>query len=706
MTLVTFQRSFPLAMMMTLIAIVTLSAEDTPQPFRIPRVNLAQQIIWDSTCKGENEFLLGFGGQDQIADETSRTRVQVEGVWQSLSDELRRNNPLQNQHEVGMDLVKQVRQVAALRRAGFFSGRIDKSRLDELIAQLRKFAADCDSLTHGLGEQQDSLADYSQGQSKYAVAILRQTSVLAKQLLSREAHEQISSEASAFDTRILRAVEQAAEALDSEPPPRYLSPLVYDSRSNRFVLFGGDHGDYLTNDLWLFDPARKAWEQRHPVAAPAPRGGHHLSCQGDGKVNLVGGYRYMSSMSYCGEQYAQISDGEWTYDIAANAWTGKGELVSPATRVYRTDEFDPAFYMQGPTPDPVATENERSDIPANFWVPQPPPQQPQMVRTWGHAVLDPNHDQILVFGGGHSAHGGSDVLHYHLATNRWELPFPVEFPLGQTYSNTEYPEGFNLNRRPWVTGHTYQGYHFDPRSKRMYFVGRARNTYVYDPAMGDWTGRIPKPEAMVYGDCFYTLPLVSTPRGLVCWTGRGDIFRLDTARQQWQQVQISGAALPVAEVDSSTFVYDSKRDRLLIFRAEYDRKYEGQVHALDLQTGTAEMLSPPNAKALAALGMKEISRAVYDPQHDLVLFASLLPGEISNIPPTLAYDCATNQWVSLKIGYNVNDDGTPVHPYGPGHSCGLMYDAARRLLWGIDTHKLRVFALRLEPKDAVLKVLE
>ena len=63
-------------------------------------------------------------------------------------------------------------------------------------------------------------------------------------------------------------LEKSAEALDAEPPPRALSPIVYEPRSKRFVLFGGDHLDYLTNDTWLFDPVEKKWTQRHPETAP------------------------------------------------------------------------------------------------------------------------------------------------------------------------------------------------------------------------------------------------------------------------------------------------------------------------------------------------------------------------------------------------------------------------------------------------------
>ncbi len=689
------------------LGIITASqAADTSQPFKIPKANLHEQIIWGSTCQGANGYLLGFGGQDQIADEIPRTRVQVEGKWQSLSEELRRKSPLNKQHELCLRLATQIGQMASLRRAAFFRGMADALVNTDLQARLRTLAGTSDSLTKSLGEQQKHSDDYARQQAKYSAGILGNASTLAEKLVALDTAEQCTADACGLDTKLLRMIEQAAESIDAEPPPRFLSPLVYDSQSKLFVLFGGDHGDYLTNDLWLFDPAQRKWEQRHPEKAPSPRGGHILSAPGNGMVKLTGGYQYTSSMSYCGDQYEHIKGGEWTYDLAANAWTGKENQAAPEGRVYRTEEFDPAFYLRGPQVDPLATQQDLKGIPANFWVQRLPPHQPQMMRTWGHAVLDSDHDQILVFGGGHSAHGGSDVLHYHLATNRWELPFPVEFPLGQTFSNTEYPEGFNLNRRPWVTGHTYQGYQYDPGSKQMYFVGRVHNTYVYDPALGDWTGRFPKPEPMVYGDCFYTLPLVTTRHGLICWTGRGGIFQLDAAGQKWQEIIKSGIELPGAVVDSSMFVYDSQRDRLLFFRAEYGQKYEGEVYSLQLPNGEVSKLSPPNVAALAALERKGISSAMYDPQHDLVLLGALLPGKAADIPRTLAFDCAKNEWVSLAIGFKLDKEQRALHPYGQGHSCGLMYDAKRQLLWGVDTHELRVFALRLELNDAVRKALK
>jgi hypothetical protein len=225
-----------------------------------------------------------------------------------------------------------------------------------------------------------------------------------------------------------------------------------------------------------------------------------------------------------------------------------------------------------------------------------------MNRDWGTAVLDPERDLILRWSGGHSAHGGSDVLQFHLGTNRWELPMPVELPLGQTYSNTEYPEGVNFNRRPWVTGHTYQSYGVDPRLKKMIFTGRRDDWHLYDPDRGDWDGRFPKPKGMAHGDCFYTLTLTPTPEGLVCWTKDGALFRFDADKREWVGLPLQGK-LAGAVVDNSTVAYDAKRGRLLFWRKLYGDKttYNGEIQSVDVKTGTVSTLSPEGKEAAVAV---------------------------------------------------------------------------------------------------------
>ena len=45
--------------------------------YRIPDVNLKEQILWGSTCEGPDGFWLAFGGEDQVSDIVPRTRIKV-----------------------------------------------------------------------------------------------------------------------------------------------------------------------------------------------------------------------------------------------------------------------------------------------------------------------------------------------------------------------------------------------------------------------------------------------------------------------------------------------------------------------------------------------------------------------------------------------------------------------------------------------------
>jgi hypothetical protein len=351
--------------------------------------------------------------------------------------------------------------------------------------------------------------------------------------------------------------------------------------------------------------------------------------------------------------------------------------------------------MKEPAPDPAAFRTWLDAVPVNTWTLTKPPQLPALNRDWGTAVLDPDRDLILRWSGGHSAHGGTDVLQYHMNTNRWELPFPVEFPLGQLYNNTEYPDGWNFNHRPWVTGHTYQNYGYDPLLKKMLFTGRVSHCYVWDSDVGDWTTRFAKPKGMVYGDCFYTLTLTPTPKGLVCWTNQGQLFRYEAP--EWRELPLKGAKMPGSVVDNSTIVYDSKRDRLLAVRKGYGDKnqFDGTIAIVEVKSGEVTLLSPAGKEK--AVAVPYLCQFRYDPDHDLILGGCTLEPDADGVRRTPAYDCAGERWVTLKIE---GDD--PSGKKGRNVSLGMMYDAKRKLYWAVDTNS-NVFVLRLDVATADLK---
>ncbi len=722
------------AVCLLLSAAVTLAAQ---RAYRLPAVDIKQKVIWGAVCEEPEGGGLSFGGQDQQADDgVAHTQVKHDGRWIPIIDQLRGNNTLQSVHDALLKLAADQKAITSRLRAWWFKGfgategtavsgegvvspgisptQAARAPAGERDSEAQRFRQDFASIQSALEQLEGDLSaaakqlqELSEGAGYFAAQAQKARQLLLTDSLTgalRQAKQSAQRQAVASQTIAAmheagRLLEQAAEMLDAEPPPRALSPIVYDPKTRLYVLFGGDHCDYLMNDTWVFDPAKRMWMQRHPARAPQPRANHQLKANGDGTITLVGGYTYTSSTDYCGGQYRDIDDGPWTYDVASNTWSGVGESVAPNLRVYRRAPFIPEYFLEGPPPDAAAQAERLRRLPVNTWVYLEPPRLPKLNRDWGTAVYDPDHDVILRFSGGHSAHGGTDVLHYHCSTNRWELCFPVEFPLGQLYSNTSYPEGFNFNRRPWVTGHTYQSYAYELESRRMLFVGQRAHTYLYDPTIGDWVARAAKPEGMSYDSCFYTLTLCSTPRGTFCWTKDGLLFRYVAQTQQWQELVLRGK-LPGAVVDNSTLVYDSRRDRLLFFVKQYGDKhrYDGCLHTVDLKTLEVSRLTPEGSAAASAIPY--LCQIRYDSASDLLLVGATLPPGEDGLRRTPAYDCAANRWVSLRI---TGQD--PSGPQGRNVSLGLMYDQRRGLFWAVDTDS-RVFALRLEPKSADMRLLQ
>ncbi|MFO8012408.1 MAG: kelch repeat-containing protein [Phycisphaerae bacterium] len=684
------------------------------KPYRLPSVDLKSRVIWGAECRRPDGSGLAFGGQDQEADDgRPHTRILENGEWVSIADDLRAANPLRRWHAQTRSLAERQAMALASARATYLDGLGRPPQGGPLLAMLaedqRTMLAELQGLADGLHESAETHRARVGFPVVAALGRLHQAEVRMREV-AEDLARSISPDGLAMMLEAQVALEQAADAVGAEPPPRALSPIVYEPKTGVYVVFGGDHFDYLMNDTWTFDPKARRWRQAHPPKPPPPRANHTLKAPGDGTVVLSGGYTYANATWYMAGQYVDLADGPWTYDVAEQSWSGPSDGAAPERRTYRTyrtGPFHPSYYLEGPPPDPARQAKVLADLPVNRWVLLEPPRIPRQNRDWGTVRLDADRDRILVWSGGHSAHGGTDVLHYHLGTNRWELPFPVAFPLGQLYANTRYPDGFTFNRRPWPTGHTYQNYAYDPISKTLLFAGRPRYTYVYDPDAADWTGRFAKPPAMVYNSCFYTLTLTATPRGVFCWgqgpeRERGRIHRFDAEAKAWRPVQIEGH-LPEPVVDHSTMVYDPKRDRLLALRTRYGKPPDGQVYALDLDTLRVRTLDPPNREAAA--GRKyTIDRACYVPGADLMFLCTLLPAGGDGLRRHLAYDCARNRWVSLRIQYEDGERG-PLAPTAVRRSVGLVWDGRRGLVWGVDTHRLRVFVLRFDAEAADVEPL-
>ena len=139
---------------------------------------------------------------------------------------------------------------------------------------------------------------------------------------------------------LVRKIEQDAEAQYPVPCSRRNSPLAYDEKNGLFVLFGGDHEDYLMNDTWVLDLQKKSWRRCNPDKAPSPRAGHALcGLPKRGGVALYEGYVQTSSSDYGAVPYAPLDPRQlWLYDPKAHRWELAASLPLPA----KDDQTTPA----------------------------------------------------------------------------------------------------------------------------------------------------------------------------------------------------------------------------------------------------------------------------------------------------------------------------------------------------------------------------
>ncbi len=471
------------------------------------------------------------------------------------------------------------------------------------------------------------------------------------------------------------ALDEAADCLASSPTPREGPAAAWDPASKTVVLFGGSHHDYMLNDTWIYDLAKKSWRQVWPKNAPTARMSATFDWNADRKTFvLTGGLTVLNKMVYQqGEMPAPA--GEFTFDLSSGEWQGSGGVPS-GTRIYRTivTGYNPNVYDAAPRGDVKATEAWFAALPANVWtkVPVQPALAPE--RDWGTARYDADRDQIYRWTGGHCADPSTIVSTYHPAINRWSIPFVAEIIGGR--------KGMTFNGRPDCANHTYNHYAYDPVSKRL-ICPSTGGTGVYNPDTGDFEFSVDQPfNCHIYSTCS-----CGTPKGVILWGVYGQTWLFDYKEKAWKPFAVNGK-LPSPGCDAATMCYDAKRDVVWMDAGDYEKPF-GNICRLDLKTNKVETLTPANADAIGkAKAMNNIRESTYVASVDLVLFNNLINGK------EVAYDPAKNRWVVLA---NV----TAKQERQGSVSDTLNFDAKRGLVWNLNSYQA-IYVLKLDPKTLEL----
>lgn len=463
-----------------------------------------------------------------------------------------------------------------------------------------------------------------------------------------------------------------------------------------------------------------------------------------GKLVLFGGFTYTSSESYCDAQYAQIAPFQiWTYNPAADEWqcikvfsgsdsvphfldgnaafpiaaaadTGDRILaladdpetyeygmltwrlncdpsqrnssgtttygVAPGTITRRTGSFIPEWYDSAPPANTDSIAGVHANLPLSRWVKMAPPRAPRIDYIWGSRVMDTKNDQILVWAGGHSSHGGTDVPQYFIAEDRWRIGYDAEWPLECTHTNETYPAYFSFNKRPWIVGHTYDNQDYDPVLGKLVLI-KHRYTYFYDAAHKNWdTVRSVNPSEMAFD--FYANSVTSTPHGAFGWASTGyyswGLFIMDSATLTWKALPLKGAGLPQYYCEEAGATYDLKRDRVILVSRSTDKN---KVWFYDFEDSTLTSSTPSGTPPADNINLRS---ATYLPGADKVLFAGDLEHPL--------YNCAENSWETMTVAKSADVDVTNTE------TSGYLFDPKRGLVFDIERN-CEVYVLKLASEN-------
>jgi WD40 repeat protein len=110
---------------------------------------------------------------------------------------------------------------------------------------------------------------------------------------------------------------------DISPPPRIQPVMVYDTQSDRIVLFGGHtkvNGDVL-GDTWVYDTNTNSWRESQPQVTPPARSDSAAWYDSKADITFVFGgstdrssYPPLPWMALGGEEL-------WGYDLETDTWT-------------------------------------------------------------------------------------------------------------------------------------------------------------------------------------------------------------------------------------------------------------------------------------------------------------------------------------------------------------------------------------------------
>lgn len=245
----------------------------------------------------------------------------------------------------------------------------------------------------------------------------------------------------AFSTiRPLAVTAGAWTLVGTEPPGRDDPSWVYDSRADRFIVFGGaTSATTATNATLAYDYANNTWTDLTPTVGPEPRVNAEMAYDSrSDRVVLFGGIPYPLAYS------ATFSD-TWIFDYTNRTWIDATTAATPPPHSAGMFSYDPvadrAILFGGQDNSILLADTWAYDYGTNTWALRNPSGSPSG-RDFGSMVYDPIAHASLLFGGqvvsGLSIVPSSDTYSYNYTVNAWTRLLPSVSPPGRRGAGMAY----------------------------------------------------------------------------------------------------------------------------------------------------------------------------------------------------------------------------------------------------------------------------
>ncbi len=216
----------------------------------------------------------------------------------------------------------------------------------------------------------------------------------------------------------------------TDPSVRGSFGMAYDSESDRVVLFGGFNGSTYFDDTWTYDLNSNTWDQKFPSNHPTERyyPGMVYDSESD-RIVLFGGYD------------GGYLDDTWEYDLNSNTWVVKSPSTHPSVRRYFGIAYDSEsdrIVLFGGDDGSNLNDTWEYDLNSDTWAQKFPSTHPSE-RRYQVMAYDSASDRIVLFGGGANGSFFSDTWEYDAAPvgveeEGYQSPIIAEHQL-QVYPN-------------------------------------------------------------------------------------------------------------------------------------------------------------------------------------------------------------------------------------------------------------------------------